>query len=431
MIAFLVACGIALERLVTVHNARLFCYQLLPKGATLILPSRSLTAAAIDRISPPKQGQAEVFDKGYPGLALRLSYGGAKAWVFYFRLHRKLRRITLGRHPSMSLAEAREAWRKARAMAAKGVNPAQPAGAADSVEAVLDEWLKRDQAKNRSALHVKRFIERDVLPLWRDRLVTSISRRDVMGLIDSIVDRGTVSYARRLHAHLHRAFRWSVGRGIIETNPMADLPKPGAPVARDRVLTDAELAMVWKAAGDLGWPYDSVFRLLILTGARRSEIGGLRWCEIDGDVIRLEGARTKTGESHTIPLSPEAAAIIKALPRIAGSEYVFTTVGTKPLGGGWGKAKRRCDEQAARVPAWRLHDLRRTVATGLQRLGIGLQAIEAVLGHVSGSRAGIVGVYQRHTFDGEKRAALEAWARHVGAIVSGKPAKVISMRSGG
>jgi integrase len=125
-------------------------------------------------------------------------------------------------------------------------------------------------------------------------MIASIARRDVLELIDGIADRGAVIMARRTHAHLHRLFRWSVGRGIIAANPMADLPKPGAPVARDRVLTDSELAVVWKAVSQTEWPFGPLFQLLILTGARREEIGALRWSEIQGDKIELEGARRRT-----------------------------------------------------------------------------------------------------------------------------------------
>jgi integrase len=209
---------------------------------------------------------------------------------------------------------------------------------------------------------------------------------------------------------------------------MADLPKPGAVVKRDRVLTDSELAAVWKAAEKIGWPFGPTFRLLMLTGSRRDEIGSLRWSEIHGDEIRIPGERSKTGEPRIIPLSLAAARLIDTLPHI-GDDFVFTTTGKTPVSG-WSKAKRLFDSTAAEINGrplapWRLHDLRRTAATGLQRLGINLQVIESVLGHVGGSRAGIVGVYQRHQFVAEVRVALEAWAREIERIASGKKAAVV------
>ena len=212
---------------------------------------------------------------------------------------------------------------------------------------------------------------------------------------------------------------------------MADLPRQGEVMQRDRVLPDAELALVWKASDEgLFGPF---FRLLILTGARRDEIGALRWSEIKGDTIEMEGGRTKNGEPHTIPLAPVAAALIDALPRIAKSEFVFTTTVKTPVSG-WSKAKATLDRAVTKlnggkaIEPWRIHDLRRTMATGLQRLGVNLQVIEAILGHISGSRAGIVGIYQRHQFDSEKRQALNRWAQHIGTLTGDKPAKVVPMR---
>ena len=263
-------------------------------------------------------------------------------------------------------------------------------------------------------------------PVWEGRQISTIGRRDINDLIDSVADRGAIVMARRLHSYLHRLFRWAVGRGILETNPMAHLPKPGSEVPRDRVLTDPELAQVFKNTTKLRPPFGPIFQLLVLTGARRSEITGLRWSEIKDDTIILPRYRTKTGQVHSIPLPHPAINIIKQLPRIGPSDFVFTLNGRNAVTD-LAAGKERLDG-LTNIPAWHTHDLRRTVATGLQRLGINLQVIEAVLGHVGGSRSGIVGVYQRHGFDAEKRTALEAWARDVERIVDGKPAKVLPLR---
>jgi integrase len=373
---------------------------------------RSLTDAAVKRLKPPEIGQLDVFDSGFPGLALRLSYGGRRAWTYHYRINGKLKRMTLGTYPALSLSDAREAWRKAKEARDSGRDPAKDkkrqTGATD-FESVLAEWLQRDQSGNRSKGEVARLINKDVTPAWRGRSVLDLHRRDVLDVLDAVVDRGSPVTARRLHAHLHRLFRWSVGRGIIPANPMADLPKPGSETKRDRVLSDAELAAVWNAACEMSWPFGPVIQLLILTGTRRQEIGGLRWDEIREAEIELSGERTKNGEPHTIPLSKPARAIIAELPKVAGSEFVFTTTGKTPVSG-WSKAK---NELPQFKPSWTLHDLRRTVATGLQRQGVSLQVIEAVLGHTSGSRSGVVGIYQRHNFADEKAAALETWGQHV------------------
>jgi integrase len=397
-----------------------------------------ITNAVLDRLKPPAVGQVDYFDSAYPGLALRITAKGVKSWTYFGRVHGKIKRATLGRYPDLSLAKARrKAGETADAMR-QGIDPAaakraQRAAVRDNFEGVLTEWLKRDQAENRSHAEVKRLIERETLPAWRGRLMSTITRRDVLDCIDAVVDRGSPIMARRLHAHLHRLFRWSMGRGIITANPMEGMEKPGSETQRDRVLSDAELASVWRAAEKVGWPFGPVVRLLILTGARRQEIGGLRWEEIFGDKIELSGSRTKVGEAHTIPLSTVALDLIATLPRIGNSAYLFTTTGKTPVSG-WTRSKELLDKaiiefnDGRALSDWRLHDLRRTVATGLQRLGVGLQVTEAVLGHVGGSRAGIVGVYQRHEYAEEKKDALEAWGRFVQDMLTKVPAKVMAMR---
>jgi integrase len=401
----------------------------------LILAKKALTDAAVKRLKPPASGQIDVFDEGFPGLALRISYGGRKSWAYFYRAGGRLKRMSLGTYPALGLAAAREAWRTARTAAQAGRDPTadrkRETGKTDFTS-VLEEWLKRDQGGNRSRDAIKRLIDKDATAAWSGRNIGDIGRRDVLDVIDAVVDRGSPVTARRLHAHLHRLFRWSVGRGIIPSNPMTDLPKPGSETKRERVLSDEELRGVWNAAKKIGWPFGSVLQLLILTGARRGEIAELRWTEVSDNSLRLAGERTKNGEPYTIPLSKPAAAIVADLPKVAldaegeVSELVFTTNGKTPISG-WSKAKRSLADDD--LPSWTIHDLRRTVATGLQRLGVGLQTIEAVLGHVSGSRAGVVGVYQRHSFDKEKIAALEAWGAHVMALSKGKKSgKVIVMR---
>jgi integrase len=204
---------------------------------------------------------------------------------------------------------------------------------------------------------------------------------------------------------------------------MQDLPKPGSENSRDRVLTDKELVQVWRACDDV---YGQATKLLILTGARREEIGRLRWDEIVDGHIELRGARTKTGEPRIIPLSAPARAVLDQIhthlikPR---GEFVF---GKRPLAD-WARAKKRLDANVE-IPAWVIHDLRRTAATGLQKLGTSLQVVESILGHTAGSRAGVIGIYQRHDYAAEKASALEAWGAHVKNIVDGgRPAKVLPL----
>ena len=394
------------------------------------MPTKTkLTDAAVTRIKSPAQGQIDYFDQQFPGLALRVSCGGRKTWTYSYRLRGKQRRLKLDIYPAMSVAQAHDAWRKARDLVHAGKDPAAlDTKAPTDFTSVLEEWLRRDQAGNRSVSAVRNSIENHVLPHWRHRLINEISKRDCLDVIDAIADQGKVIAARRVHGSLNRLFRWAIERDIIHANPLTGARKPGAEVRRDRVLTDAELIKVWNAAGKIAWPYGPAFQLLILTGARREEIGQLKWSEIDGNVIRLEGSRTKNGEPHNIPLSTAARAIIEKLPRVSGSDFVFTFTGAVPVSG-WSTAKIEIDDYAAVTNSWRTHDLRRTCATGLQKLKTPLQVTEAILGHTSGSRGGIVGVYQRHDYADEKRAALEAWGAHVMALIEGTaPGKVVPIR---
>src|SRR5678816_3736172 len=179
---------------------------------------------------------------------------------------------------------------------------------------------------------------------------------------------------------------------------MQDLPKPGEKVDRDRVLSDVEIARLWAAAKLIGWPFGPIYQLLLLTAARRAEIGALEWGEVEaaGPCIRLPPERTKSGREHIVPLTPMAWRIVSDGPRIMG-KFVFSTTGSTPVSG-WSKAKAQLDAHMGVNQDWRVHDIRRTTATGLERLGVPIAVTESVLGHVSGAKAGIVSVYQRHQY---------------------------------
>jgi integrase len=371
---------------------------------------KALTAVAVEQIKPPRAGQIEIFDRGYPGFVLRVSYAGSKCFAMFYRHAGKLRRLTLGWHPAMTLAEAREAWRDARRLVAMGQDPGhKPIKASDTVANVVEEWLRRDKREARASTlyHIRSALGHHVLPLWGGRDIGSITKREIHELLDGIVDRAPGS-ARSVHSHLRSLFRWSLGREIIAVDPMAGIDSPVAAGKRERVLSDPELGKVWAACGELGWPYGPCVQLLILTGARRSEIDALRWDEIVAGQIVLAPERVKTGESRVVPLSPQASELLAGVER--AGQYVF---GKKRA---WSAAKARIDASARINEPWTIHDLRRTCATGMQRLKVSLQVVEAALGHV-GTRAGIVGVYQKYDFLAEKRAALELWGAHVASLL--------------
>jgi integrase len=249
-----------------------------------------------------------------------------------------------------------------------------------------------------------------------------IRRRDVLDVLDSVVERGSPVLANRLLARLKHFFKWTVERGILEASPVLGLRPPSPESPRDRVLTDHELRAVWKAAEDFGYPFGAAIQLLILTGQRRSEVLEAEWSEIDlpGRLWTVPRERSKTDSAHLVPLSDAAADLLSELPRV-GTRLVFTTNGTAPFSG-VSKAFECLDLRVAEhlgcpIPQWRPHDLRRTFASGCARLGIPVHVIERALNHTSGTFGGIVGVYQRHEYAEERRRAMDAWGTHLVRLV--------------
>ena len=243
---------------------------------------------------------------------------------------------------------------------------------------------------------------------------------------------GGDSVAWVAHARIAKFFSWLVERRIIAANPCSAVRRPDASTPRDRVLTDDEIKWFWRACGQMGEPFGPLLKLLLLTGQRRSEVAEMTWAELTDDTWSLPASRTKNGRPHIVPLSRQARDLIAGVHRVAGAGYVFTTNGSTPVSG-WSKTKKRLDAkmlEAARaedakavIPPFTIHDLRRTAAAGLQRLGVPLPVTERVLNHVSGSFGGIVGVYQRHEYAEERRDALERWAD-----LSGKNCVISSAR---
>ena len=238
-------------------------------------------------------------------------------------------------------------------------------------------------------------------------------------------------------------FSWAVERGIIEASPAANVKAPGQETARDRVLTDDELRAFLRACDGMGEPFGPLFRLLLLTGQRREEVAALPWAELDlaGAVWHLPAARTKNKRASDVPLAEQAVAILEGLMR--RSPLVFPAqfsrdghTEPRPLSG-FGRAKERLDalmleelrkaDPEATLPDWRLHDLRRTAASGMARLGVAVHVVEKLLNHVSGTFAGVVGVYQRHDFAAEKRAAAQAWANYLDSLTAERPANVVGL----
>ncbi|SOE01762.1 tyrosine-type recombinase/integrase [Caenispirillum bisanense] len=408
---------------------------------------RVLTIKAVEA-AKPTECRVEIPDGGLKGLYLVVQPSGVKGWALRYRHAGKSRKLSLGRYPIVGLADARERATEALKLLDSGVDP-RTLGATASAEAAPDEGLfeqvveqfvaKHAKRKNRTWAETERILKREALPYWAERSIEQILKRDVIDLIDAIVDRGAPTMANRTFAAMRKFFAWAVERDMIPSSPCSGLRPPAPEVKRDRVLSEIELVAVWRAAERLGPPFGPMIKLLILTGQRRDEVARALWSEFDlaAAMWTIPAARAKNNRAHTVPLSPEAAEIVQAQPRIAasgkgvGAIWLFTTTGDTPVSG-FGRMKKRLDEEVAAhlagerfVPQpplpWRLHDIRRTVATGMAALGVQLPVVERILNHTSGSFGGVVGVYQRHEFLEERRAALEGWARHVAALVERAP----------
>ncbi len=403
--------------------------------------TKVLTAKAVEAMKPGA-ARREIPDGAVVGLYLIMQPSGAKAWALRYRAPDP-RKLTLGRWPAMGLAEARTAARAALGHVSEGGDPAADrkaerearASGRDTVRALFEDYRRRKLKLLKAGDQPARMIERLMLPTWGDRRVQAISRRDAIELIEGVAERTPVT-ANRLKAYGAAFFAWLVARDVLGTNPFEGV-KATRETSRERVLSDDEVRLLWKATERVGYPFGPLARILLLTGQRLGEVAGLCWAELDGDVWRLPAERVKNGLAHVVPLSAAVLAELEALPRIAGG-YVFTTTGRTPVSG-YDRAIRRLRSAMAEVAAeergdpvtiaaWGFHDLRRTFATGCAALGVPVQTAEAVLNHVSGSRAGVAGVYNRHDYGREARAALDRWAAHVAGLVQERPANVVRLQ---
>jgi integrase len=357
-------------------------------------------------------------------------------WARRYRFNGRTGKHTLGGVVDITLAQARAQAAEVGRLIEQGIDPAarardthRPVVDDDSVEALAALFIERHAKKRRTWQQTEDTFRRLIFPAWRGRRVQEIKRRHVIELVEHIaVDRPYM--ANRTLAVLSKFFGWCVARDILEVSAASGIDRPGQEVSRERILSDDELRRLWIAASD---PAEGGFgpflKLLMLTGQRRGEVSGMHWSEIDDEhhVWRLPAARTKNGKPHVVPLVPVVWDIIQAQPRFADSDFVFTVDGRRPIIG-FAKAKRRLSGKAGLTAEWRLHDLRRSCASGLQRLGIRTEVIERCLNHVSGSFRGVAGVYQRDPLLDETAAALLAWATRIDEIVSGKSAKIVKLR---
>jgi len=440
----------------------------------------SVLAARTVEAAKATGSRREIPDAALPGFYLVVQPSGAKSWALRYRFMGKPKKLTIGPvllerkgdqvegtlpfgHP-MTLGEARRAAREALQTLAEGKDPGavkKAAKAAASSEGNEDRDMVRllgerfvdryCKPRNRSWKEVERQFKAEINPKWGERKVQDIAKRDVLDLLDAIIDRGSPITANRVFATLRRFFAWLIERDVVTSSPCAGIKKPSPEKSRERILTDEELRLFWKATADFDHPFGPMWRLLLLTGQRRNEIAGMKRDELspldsEEPTWTIPGARTKNGNEHLVPLAAASVGIIEKLPKIGKKGFCFTTTGETPVSG-FSRSKGRLDaamlaimtkvaEEAGDDPAkakmapWTLHDLRRTMASGMARLNINLPVIEKCLNHISGSFAGIVGVYQRHESTEEKRQAFAAWANFIDGLVADKPAdNILRMRA--
>jgi integrase len=394
-----------------------------------------LTVKTTDGIKLPKgKSDCIVFDDDIAGFGLRLREGGSRTWVYQYRIGKKQRRMVLGSAKSVPLSLARKNASDLEAKVRLGGDPAMNKETArievgNTFAVLADQFLeaRKRSWRTRTYEEVKRYLIKDAKSL-HPFSITAIAQRNVANLLSDIAkEKGDVT-ANRVRSSLCAFFGWIIREGVrLPEGNVASYTNKREESSRDRVLTDGELGLIWNAC--LDDDYGAILKLLMLTGQRANEIAQLRWNEVHDQQIVLPAERTKNARSHVIPLSETAKGILPWF-RKGDRKFVF---GRDDTGfSGWGKAKEKLEARVAEAEKplehWTVHDLRRTVATRMAELGVQPHIIEAVLNHVSGHKGGVAGIYNRATYDKEKRDALNLWAEHVMATVEDRVATVVPLK---
>lgn len=397
------------------------------------MPRQNLTSRFINSRKPAPAGQRDEYsDAIVPGLALRVTDRGHKSFVLVTRYPSNPKNPTrraLGEIGAITLDQARQKARGWLSLIAQGIDPraeeARQRAAAqrqqvNTFAAVAAEFLERHAAGLKKRDEAKRIIEREFVKRWGARPITEIMPEEVAAAVRVIVKRGAPYQAHNTLGYARRLFNWAIGTHEfgIQTSPVAQLkPKDliGKRESRERILLDDELRAVWHAAGEMGYPYGPLFRLLVLTGQREREVADMRWAEVDfrQRMWTIRAERMKGGRAHEVPLTSATVGLLELLPRWNQGDYVFTTTGgTKPVNG-FSKAKVRIDKFSG-VSGWVLHDLRRSVRTHLSALPVENLVRELVIAH---AKPGLHKVYDLHAYQDEKRHCLDLWEKRLLAIV--------------
>ncbi len=381
------------------------------------------TIRSLEAIKPPTSGRIEYWDEDLKGLGIRVAPSGRKTWVLMYRARgdKRLRRATLGTYPILTLADARDQARSDLSAAAKGRDPAserKAERAAETFGELAEDYMKRYAKKRkRSWFKDRQALDRDLLPRFRHRKAANIKRREVIALLEEIADRGAPVGSNRTLEIIRRIYNWGIEQEIVTVNPCQRISKPGVERKRDRVLSDDEIKAVWNALEGETPRMRDLFRLRLLTAQRPGEVSRMRWEDIDmsSGWWTIPPEFSKNSLSHRVPLSPAAMDTLRQIEGYGNEKgWVFPSpTGNGPLRAVW-RAMRNIREQSG--VEFRPHDLRRTTATRMTGdLGIARLTVSKVLGHVE---TGVIGVYDRATYDRQKRQALDAWGARLADILS-------------
>ncbi len=398
-----------------------------------------LTARFVETAQPPAAGRIDYPDAALPGFRFRVTSNGAKSFSILYRAQGRQVRETIGSYPKIDLGDARQLARDSLQRVARGENPQavkraarKAGGGPDTVRNLGQRYIDKYAKPNaRSWKEIERLFKLYIWPELGDRIVHDITAREVFDFADGIVKAGKPVQANRVLTRLNHFFGWLVQTFVIAANPAADVKRPTKEAPRERSLTDDELKAVLKACDAEGYPFGPLVKMLVYTGQRRDECADLSWSEIPDRAKEwlIPGGRTKNKRAHLVPLTEPVIELLAQLPRFKSGDFAFTTTSGKRPFSGFVKAKRRLDE-ASKVTDWTLHDIRRTVGTGMARLGISSDIRGRVFNHSKRNAGGVTdAVYNFYDYAPEKRSALEKWAQHVDGRLNPQPANVVSLRT--